>query len=209
MTLIDISPLIHSGIAVWPGDQGFERHVAMDMQTGSHLTLSSIRTTVHLGAHADAPNHYVKEGQGISHRSLDYYYGPCQVMDVCTSRGRRILPGDLDGEIVAPRVLLRTNSFPDPDEFNEDFCALSEELVEYLHGCGVRLIGIDTPSIDLFSDKVLQSHNAVARHDMAVLEGVVLSHVSVGNYLLIALPLRLKDSDASPVRAALVPVDNS
>ncbi|SVD36830.1 uncharacterized protein METZ01_LOCUS389684, partial [marine metagenome] len=63
---------------------------------------------------------------------------------------------------------------------------------------------IDTPSVDLFSDKDLESHNAIARHDMAVLEGVVLADVPSGTYTLIALPLNLEGADASPVRAVLV-----
>ena len=209
MELIDISPEIHSGLAVWPGDQPFERNIALDMKEGANLTLSSIRTTVHLGAHTDAPNHYAKEGVGIAGRSLEYYYGPCQVLEVSTSRGNRILPEHLSGAVTAPRVLLKTGSYPDPDCFNEDFCSLSSALVEYLHGHGVRLVGIDTPSIDPHNDKLLESHNAVAARDMAVLEGIVLDHVSIGSYSLIALPLRLKDADASPVRAVLVAETNS
>ena len=209
MELIDISPEVHSGIAVWPGDQPFERKIALDMKDGANLTLSSIHTTVHLGAHTDAPNHYAKEGMGIGERSLDYYYGPCQVLEVSTPRGQRILPEHLSGEVTEPRVLLKTGSYPDPNFFNEDFCSLSKALVEHLHGCGVRLIGIDTPSIDPHNDKILESHNAVANRDMAVLEGIVLGHVSIGNYLLIAFPLRLKDADASPVRAVLAMETNA
>ena len=104
----------------------------------------------------------------------------------------------------SPRVLLKTGTYPNPNHFNEDFAALSPELVDYLSSQGVQLIGIDTPSVDLFDDKALLSHNAIARHDMAILEGVVLSHVTPGRYTLSALPLSLVGCDASPVRAALV-----
>ena len=106
--------------------------------------------------------------------------------------------------VKAPRVLLKTGTYPDPNHFNEDFAALSPELVDYLASRGVELIGIDTPSVDLFADKALISHNAIARHDIAILEGVVLSHVEPGLFTLIALPLALAGCDASPVRAALV-----
>ena len=202
--ILDISPLISSRIAVWPGDVGFERSVAMDMKTGDNLTLSAITTTVHVGAHTDAPNHYVTDGQAMSERSLEPYYGPCQVMRVSTKRGERILPSDLEGPVTAPRVLFVTDSFPNPDVFNEDFCSLSADLVEFLAKAGVILVGIDTPSVDLFSDKELESHNAIARRDMAILEGVVLADVPSGTYTLIALPLGLEGADASPVRAVLV-----
>ena len=106
--------------------------------------------------------------------------------------------------IVAPRVLLRTGTFPDPDAWNADFAALSPELVAWLHERGVRLVGLDTPSVDPQDDRLLESHTAIAARDMAILEGVVLDHVPPGVYTLIALPLKLAGADASPVRAVLV-----
>tara|TARA_Y100001934_G_scaffold247242_1_gene306890 strand:- start:48 stop:674 length:627 start_codon:yes stop_codon:yes gene_type:complete len=205
--LIDISPLVSPEIGVWPGDTPFSREVLMDMQGGDNLTLSTIRTTVHLGAHADAPNHYATHGQGISDRDLDYYYGLCQVIRADLPRGERIMPVHIRERIVAQRVLIYTGSFPDPTQFNTDFNSLSPELVDMLYQQGVRLIGIDTPSIDLFDDKELLSHNAIAKNDMAVLEGLVLNDVEPGEYTLVALPLKLQGCDASPVRAALVTRD--
>jgi arylformamidase len=65
-------------------------------------------------------------------------------------------------------------------------------------------VGIDTPSVDPMTSKALEAHNAVADHDMAVLEGVVLDAVPPGLYTLVALPLRIEGADASPVRAVLV-----
>jgi arylformamidase len=101
-------------------------------------------------------------------------------------------------------VLIRTDSFPDPDAWNGDFNALSPELVDALHAEGVILVGIDTPSVDLADDKVLLSHRAIHAKDMAVLEGIVLSAVPDGLYTLIALPLKIRDADAAPTRAVLV-----
>ncbi len=92
---------------------------------------------------------------------------------------------------------------------SEDFNSLSPELVAWLHGEGVILIGIDTPSVDPLQSKVLESHNALADRDMSVLEGVVLDHVEPGVYTLSALPLRLEGADASPVRAVLLPAEDT
>ena len=204
MGLIDISPPITPDLAVWPGDVPYQRDVALSFAGGDHLELSAIRTTVHLGAHADAPSHYRADGAPIGARSLELFYGPCQVISVEVARGRRILPADLTAEVTAPRVLLHTGSFPDPTQFNEDFNSLSPELIDHLAEAGVVLVGIDTPSVDPFSSKALESHQALARHGMANLEGLVLGHVAPGAYTLIALPLSLGDADASPVRAALL-----
>jgi len=202
--IFDISPVISSRLGVWPGDTGFSREVCLDTNQGDNITLSAIRTTLHLGAHVDAPNHYRAGTKAIEERALERYYGPCQVMRVELSRGKRIRPQHLSAAIVAPRLLFHTGSFPNPESWNSDFNALSAELVEYLSAAGVRLVGLDTPSIDLEEDKDLESHQAVADHDMAILEGVVLSDVEPGLYTLCALPLSIEGADASPVRAVLI-----
>jgi len=197
--------VISEKIGVWPGDTSYSREVLMDTDKGDHLGLSKITSTLHLGAHTDAPNHYMPESQGMSERSLHYYYGPCQVITASTKKGERIALSDLaNQEIRAPRVIIKTGSFPDPDRWNHDFCSLSVELVEFLADKNVLLIGIDTPSVDPINSKDLPAHKAIHKFNMAILEGVVLSAVSDGIYTLSALPLNLKDADASPVRAVLI-----
>ena len=202
-TIIDISPVISEKLAVFPGDVEFKRNMTMNFDQGHHLGLSSIAGTVHLGAHTDAPNHYHKDGSGIHERDLSLYYGECQIIEVNLPRGQRIKPEDI-GEVKASRVLFKTNSFPDPNNWNDDFNSLSPELIEELSKKGVRLVGLDTPSVDPATDKTLSSHLKIYELDMAILEGVILGHVDEGIYKLIALPLNIKDADASPVRAVLV-----
>src|SRR6185369_13987844 len=198
------SPPVDAAIGVWPGDTPYVQTTNLDMNAGANLTLSDIRTTVHVGAHTDAPSHYVAAGADISARALDYYLGRCNVLHVAVERGRRIMPADVaDRRISTPRVLLRTNTFPDHRHWNTDFASLSPELVDFLHDRGVITIGIDTPSVDPFESKALEAHHAFARNDMAIIEGVVLDEVEEGEYELIALPLRLVGADASPVRAVL------
>lgn len=201
--LIDISPPISPRLGVWPGDTAASREVLQDLARGDSVTLSTLRATVHLGAHADAPSHYGRDGQTIDQRRLETYCGPCQVIRVSVGKGERIGLRHLTVPITAPRVLLATGTFPDPERFTTDFAALEPALVDQLHGQGVVLIGIDTPSVDLFDDATLQAHQAFLRHDMTILEGLVLDGVAEGEYELIALPLKLDGFDASPVRAVL------
>jgi arylformamidase len=104
-------------------------------------------------------------------------------------------------------VLFKTGSFPDPNQWNGDFNALSPELIEHLADQGVVTVGIDTPSVDPADSKALESHQALFRRDVAVLEGLILNRVTPGVYTLVALPLALKDADASPVRAILLERD--
>lgn len=200
--IIDISPPIHPGIAVWPGDVPYKANKSLQMQDGANIDLGDMHTTYHVGAHADAPNHYDAAGGGAASMDLAPFLGPCQVIEVDVGRGNRVRPEHVPA-INAPRVLIRTGTFPNPDQWNEDFAALSPELVDHLHAHGVILVGIDTPSVDLMHDKILHTHQALARTGMRNLEGLVLAHVEPGNYHLSALPLRLQQADASPVRAVL------
>src|SRR5262245_59492776 len=201
--LYDITPSISSALAVWPGDTPPSREVLMDMRNGSNITLSTFRGTVHLGAHADSPSHYGAEAPSIEHRSIEYYLGPCQVIWADVPRGQRIERRHLRRDVRAKRVLIATGSFPDPTNFNIDFSAFSPALVDHFHVMGVKLVGIDTPSVDLFDSKDLPAHKRFLAHDMAILEGLVLNGVPEGIYELIALPLKLVGFDASPVRAVL------
>lgn len=201
--LYDITPPISERLCVWPGDTPPAREVLCDIERGDNITLSTLRATVHLGAHADAPSHYGAGAPTIDRRALDYFLGPCQVMRVAVPPRTRITSSMLPDTIRAERLLIATGSFPDAEHFNEDFAALAPELVADLHSKGVRLVGIDTPSVDLFDSKDLPSHRMFLGHDMAILEGLLLRDVPDGVYELIALPLKLVGFDASPVRAIL------
>jgi arylformamidase len=208
--IYDISPPLSPRLAVWPGDTPLSREILSEIgqpsaasKIVSTITLSTLRATAHLGAHADAPSHYGAGAPPIDARDLDYYLGPCQVIRVPVTRGGCATADAIRVPITAPRVLLDTGTQPDLEQFPEDFAALSPDLVTWLHRQGVRLVGIDTPSVDPFPSKDLPAHQTFLRHDMAILEGLVLKDVPEGIYELIALPLRLVGFDASPVRAVL------
>ncbi len=205
MSLIDISPLISERIAVWPGDVSFERTAGMAIADGDLVDLSSIRTTLHVGAHADAPGHYVAGGRTIEQQPLDRYYGPCRVIRVAAEPGTRLRPEQVVDPIDASRILFRTDSLGSRERFDPGFVALSPELMGWLADRGVELVGIDTPSVDLPGEEGLASHLAAAARDLALLEGLDLSGAEPGRYTLIALPLRIEGADGAPVRAALAP----
>lgn len=201
----DISPLISQRTDVFPGDKSFKRNIELSFADNNHIELSSIQTTLHIGAHADAPNHYHSEGEAIHERPLFYYYGKAQVIHLSIEPGELITKNHLGKTpITAPRVLFFTNSFPDPENWNSNFCAFSAGFIDELAQYSVRLIGIDTPSIDPENSKTLDAHKAVYKNNMAILEGLVLTEVPEGIYHLVALPLKLENCDASPVRAILI-----
>jgi len=201
--IYDLTPPIDANLPVWPGDTPVRREVLLDMQRGDSITLSTFHGTVHLGAHADAPSHYGLAAPPIEGRSLEFYLGRCQVIRISVPRRGLVRPSDLPGLVEAERILIATGTYPDPTQFNEDFAALDPTLVDEFHDRGVLLIGVDTPSVDPFDSKDLAAHRTFLKHDMAILEGLVLAQVPEGIYELIALPLPLVGFDASPVRAIL------
>lgn len=202
--LIDISPRITRKTAVFPGDTPPRREILQQLERGDIVTLSTLHSTVHLGAHADGPNHYGLGGRSIDEQPLDLYIGPCQVLRANTPQGEVVTLEHLEGELAeTERLLICSCSFPDPEHWNDDYSGLDPSLVDHLGTMGVRLVGVDTPSVDPAKSKDLPAHQRFFANDMAIIEGLVLDNVAPGRYELIALPLRLGGFDGSPLRAIL------
>jgi arylformamidase len=204
-TVWDISQALRPGLPVWPGDTPFTHrpHWAIG-KDGSPVNVASFQTTTHAGTHADAPLHYAPGGVDAAGVDLAPYLGPCRVVDA-RGAGPAISRAFLEARLTAPppRVLLRTyEAFP-LDTWNDAFVAVTAETIHWLAGQGVRLIGVDAPSLDPQTSKTMDAHLAVLAHDMRILEGLVLDEVPPGDYELIALPLKLAGLDSSPVRAVL------
>ncbi|MBI1304950.1 MAG: kynurenine formamidase [Phycisphaera sp.] len=207
--MIDISPALTPDIAVWPGDTPLSREVLCAVEGGATVTLSTLRATVHLGAHADGVNHYGGGTAGIETFPLERYLGPCHVVHARAERragGMRVGAADLEFSLDAirhPRVLIHTGTFPNFTAWNSDFAGLDPALVDLLADRGVTLVGVDTPSVDVQESKDLPAHKRFLARGVSILEGLRLASVAAGEYELIALPLPLVGFDASPVRAVL------
>ncbi|MGB3806685.1 MAG: arylformamidase [Erythrobacter sp.] len=198
----DISQVLRPDLPVWPGDTAFAQDRTWQMEEGSPVNVSAIRLSTHSGAHADAPLHYDAGAPDIASVDLSPFIGECLVVDA-RGVGREIEVGDLPHLRSADRVLFRTfDRFP-RNSWPEDTTAIAPETIEWLAVQGVKLVGVDGPSIDPQDSKDMLAHKAVLRHDIRVLEGLVLDDVEEGLYELVALPLPIARGDASPVRAIL------
>lgn len=202
--ILDISPRIHPGLPVWPGDAAVRFERTWSIGPECPVNVSSVSFSTHTGAHVDAPFHFDPEGQAIDEVPLDTYVGQCRVIHVIGTRGT-IEPGQIAARLAncPPRVLFRSYRRAPRDAWDSAFCAIAPETIDCLAQAGVRLVGIDTPSLDPESSKTMDAHLAVCRHRMVILEGLVLDGIAEGDYELIALPLKLVGLDASPVRAVL------
>ena len=166
--------------------------------------MSALTLSPHVGAHADAPLHYDPAGVAIGAVDLAPYLGPCRVIHAIGVRP--LILWELLAhatQALPPRVLVRTYARMPVDAWDAQLAAFAPETLERLADAGVRLIGIDTASIDPADSKTLDSHQVIRRRDVRVLENLVLDEVPEGDYELIALPLKLVTADASPVRAVL------
>ena len=206
--LYDLSPPLRIGMPIWPGDTPFAAERTWTYGPGCPVNVSRLTLSTHTGAHADAPLHYDPDGASIESVSLEPYLGPCLLIDV-VGVGPLIqpehvapqLPPDTDGPL--ERVLFRTYAQAPTTAWDPEFTAVSPATIELLARRGVRLIGLDTPSLDPQASKSMEAHLTVRRYAMAVLEGLRLDGIPAGFYELIALPLPLAGLDASPVRAVL------
>ena len=204
MKIWDISQTLGPTIPVWPGEPAFSLDRLATISDDCPVNVGVIRMSLHSGAHADSPLHYDAEGVASAESELDPYVGECIVIDARHARGT-ITVGDIDWDAVAgvERVLFRTYERFPTDAWMSSFTATSPEVILRLRAAGVKLIGVDAPSLDPEMSKTLDAHQEVRRADMRILEGLVLNDVSPGRYELIALPLKIANADASPVRAIL------
>lgn len=203
MTLIDISRPIYSGMPVWPGDTDARFDIVVRIAEGAVVNIGALKISIHTGTHVDAPWHYADAGATIDRVAPDAYVGPARVID---ARGCRSLGRDLfDGIDLAPtpRVLFRTDVWTDPQVFPRDWPTMEEGLPDWLASQGVQLVGFDVPSVDKLDSKKLPVHLACFRANLLILESTDLREAAPGIYVLIALPLRIRGGDGSPVRAVL------
>ena len=205
MRLWDISPPILPATPGFPGDTMYTQRWNAQIGPGCPVNVSALTMSPHIGAHADAPLHYGGD-VAIGQVALEPFLGPCRVIHAI-NKGPLIAPQhlahalDASGGLPA-RVLVRTHQRA-PVEWSADFSAFALETIGWLAERGVRLVGIDTQSVDPADSKTLDSHQQLLAYDMRVLENLVLDEVAEGDYELIALPLKLAHADASPVRAVL------
>lgn len=177
------------------------------MKDGASVNVSAIRLSPHVGTHADTPLHVRDGAPGSEAFDLPAFLGAALVVSV-DDLGSLIAAAALmsrlpDGEV--ERLLLRTGHSIASGAFPAQWPVLDVDLVSALADRGLRLLGVDAPSVDDRESKTLDVHHALFRREITIIENLDLRHVADGAYDLIALPLRLEGLDAAPVRAVLRP----
>ena len=200
----DVSVLVRPGTPEWPGDTPFSCRWTWDMTQGASVQVSAITTSPHVGTHADAPLHVRPGAAGADLLPLAAFAGPARILTVGGE------PRDVHAAELLPqlplgteRLLLRTGACIARGGFPEDWPALTADCAAALVARGLRLLGVDCPSVDRRTSTALGTHHALFDGGAAVLENLDLHLVPDGEYELVAYPLKLADLDAAPVRAVL------
>ncbi|MBY0599495.1 arylformamidase [Bacillus bingmayongensis] len=203
---IDISQPLNNEIATWPGDTPFSYEVSWSKEQSGSVNVGKLTMSIHTGTHIDAPFHFDNNGKKVLDLDVNVYVGKARIIDVSSMESigaKEIEKFSLDG---VERLLLRTSSHGNTQEFPKIIPYLRADIAPFLSEKGIRLIGVDVPSVDPLDDKELAAHHQLFKHGIHILENVLLDHVQDGDYELIALPLALTDADGSPVRAVIRPL---
>jgi arylformamidase len=204
----DITVPFRPDLPLWPGDPAPSMTLMKCQADGYRCNVTRLDTGVHFGTHLDAPVHFVEGGKGVDRLDLEVLVGPCvvgEVPDVMEITPAHLEALDLPQDTT--RLLLKTRNsalWDRPNhEFDTEFAALTAGAAQWVVDAGIRLIGIDYLSIQLFADKVSTTHHVLLEDEVIIVEGLDLRAVEPGAYELTCLPMKLVDADGAPVRAIL------
>jgi arylformamidase len=201
----DISVAVRPGTPEWPGDVAFQCGWTARVSEGSSVNLSSVTSSPHVGTHADAPLHVRDGWPATDSLPLEAFLGPAFVLDVSREPDGVLSLREDDRRLEGvQRLLLRTGRCIASGAFPSAWPVVSADLAAALASRGLKLLGVDAPSVDERESKTLPVHHALFGADACVLENLDLSEIPEGRYELVALPQRLVGLDAAPVRAVLL-----
>lgn len=211
MKIIDISVTTSPDMPFWTNSRGFKISKTLSMNDGAAANVSFIESDVHVGTHVDAPRHFIADGKTTETLALKDMIGQTSVIDftgytTITSRMLERIPE----ELILPRMLFKTDNSrlweKNITEFQTDFVALTQDAAIWLVGKGVKLVGIDYLSIQLYDDSPM-THIILLGAEVIILEGLNLSAVQQDIYEMYCLPVKIQGADGAPARAILIDWD--
>ena len=204
MSWIDISIELSQDVAEWPGDTPFSFTLPVTKAESGSVNIGRLEMSTHIGTHIDAPFHFDNGGRTVEALDIDNYIGIATIIDL--ENIEKITRESLEVfKITGHILLIKTGAANDKSAFPKDVPTLTQDAIDYLAENSVRLFGIDVPSVDKITSKTLDVHHALHERDIMIIENIVLDDVTPGVYDFIALPLKIKGADGSPVRAVIKP----
>lgn len=210
---IDVSVPVNDRLPVWPSSPGFTVSRIRSIKEGDKVNVSQITCDVHTGTHVDAPKHFIDNGGGVETLDLDDLIGRAWVVEI--DERIRITAKLLENAQIpeeTERLLVKTSNSKlwekSPGIFDPDFAALTVDGAQWMTYRGIRLVGIDYLSIQLYGGDP-ETHRILLREGIVIVEGLDLGQVTPGAYEMICLPLKLEGADGAPARVVLHTMENS
>jgi arylformamidase len=209
---IDLSVTVQEGMIAFPSEAPLQLERRRSMARGDKANNTTLHMSVHTGTHMDAPRHFIANGKTINLMPFDITLGPARVIEIedkVSIKAEELAQHNIKrGE----RILLKTKNSPkfwQTNPISEDFIYITRGAARFLVDAGVKLVGVDSLSVGSPADPdntTPDTHEILLGNEIWIIEGLNLSGVNVGNYNLICLPLKLKDTEGSPVRAIIQPI---
>ncbi len=195
--LYDVTVPIRSGMPGYEGDPPVRIAPHLSLAGRDPVNVSVVELGSHAGTHVDAPRHLFKDGTSVDALALDVLVGPVRVVDK-VGAARITAAGLSADDLAVGRVLFKTrHNTGDPGG------CLTPELAAACIAASVRLVGVDSISVDAAADQTLPVHRALLGAGIVLVEGLDLSRVPAGMYELFCLPLKIAEGDGAPARVAL------
>lgn len=203
MKVYDLTHDLQDGLNAFPGDPPCRITTAHAYENGYFV--SKISMCTHTGTHIDTPVHRIQGGKSISGFGVDAFIAErCRVID-CRDHDGEIDSAFLTAHAEEIRgcdgILFRSGWEKNwgSDAFYCDFPGISEDAAQTLKGFGVRMVGIETPSVNSARHDTV--HEALLKEEIIIVEAVCGMEQLEGTFEFHAVPLKLKERDGSPVRA--------
>ena len=209
---IDLSVTLREGMIAFPSESQLQLERRHSMARGDRANNTTLHMSVHTGTHMDAPRHFIADGKTIDQMPFDITLGQARVIEIVDNVSIKAEELKQHNIKRGERILFKTRNSQkcwQTDTFVPDFVYITRGASHLLVDAGVRLVGIDYLSVGSPSDPdqtTPDTHQILLGAGLWLIEGLNLSAVSAGNYNLICLPLKLKDTEGSPVRAIIQPI---
>jgi arylformamidase len=208
MTIHDVSVPLRNGMHFWEGDPEPSITRLEDHERGDAWTTTHLSVAAHIGTHVDAPRHRIRGGNTVDALDLQTLIGSAYVVDLMEVRFE-IGAKELDARNIpanVKRLLFKTRNETlwEREGFQKEFIALSADGAQWVVEHGIRLVGMDYLSADLYLTDTAPAHDTLLRAGVVIVEGMMLQSVAAGWYTLICLPIKVQGADGAPARAVLL-----
>ncbi len=202
---IDVSVCLSNDMLIYEGDPAINIVELKSIAKGDLYNYSIISLGSHTGTHMDAPKHFLDTGKTVEELPLDYFIGECKVFDM-GDIGKIDLNDVENLDICEGDIVLfkTTNSkLMRERRFLKDYVYITPLAASYLADKKIKSVGIDFLTVEQYKCESPDTHYAFLENDVVILEGLDLTDVCAGEYVISTAPVKIKGGNGSFMRCVL------